>query len=177
MDKEQVFAALKGGVENKTRRLGLTKYKFCFVAKEAVSFLVSSGIAQSRSEAVRICNVFQNDGLLEHVSKNVAFEDENLYFKFCIKLKQKTAEEILDKVMPSVEVKKRKYRLSTYRNCFVGSELVDQLIVTGITKDRHQANQIGCALAKMGYVERVNGEHDFVDDNYFFRFCRVSLLI
>jgi len=172
MDKEQVFAALKGGVENKTRRLGLTKYKFCFVAKEAVSFLVSSGIAQSRSEAVRICNVFQNDGLLEHVSKNVAFEDENLYFKFCIKLKQKTAEEILDKVMPSVEVKKRKYRLSTYRNCFVGSELVDQLIVTGITKDRHQANQIGCALAKMGYVERVTGEHDFVDDNYFFRFCR-----
>jgi hypothetical protein len=45
-------------------------------------------------------------------------------------------------------VKDRKYRFRTYRSVFVGKEMVDSMVVSGLAKNRDEAIQLGRFLAK-----------------------------
>ena len=45
-------------------------------------------------------------------------------------------------------VKDRKYRFRTYRSVFVGKEMVDSMVVSGLAKNRDEAVQLGRFLAK-----------------------------
>jgi len=46
----------------------------------------------------------------------------------------------------------RKYHLHTYKQCIVGREFVDWLIVQGDVKDREEALEFGKKLVKAGVI-------------------------
>lgn len=182
MDKSKVYDALKGGVKCKTNTKMFKKYKHTFTGKDAVSFLVSSGVIKNRPDAIRVGNVFLKDQLVASVTSqnDKVFEDSSSsLYRFCIKLSVEKAGQIVEVLKTKVNIQNRKYRMSTYRQCFVGSECVDVMIGAGIAKDRNEATQIGCALVELSppYIEHVTGDHSFQDDSFLFRFSYVPTVV
>lgn len=177
MDRAQVYSALKGGVECKTNKVRFKKYKHSFTGEKAVSFLQTSGIVKSREDGKRVGAVFLRDGLIAALNpKSDTFEDDkSAIYRYCIRIDPAKAESVANRLKQKVSVKNRKYRMSTYRHCFVGSECVDVMIGDGIAKDRNEAFQLGNALFSLTppYIEHVTGDSFFQDDFYFFRFCDV----
>jgi hypothetical protein len=47
-----------------------------------------------------------------------------------------TLNDLAESFRKGVEIKDRKYRLSTYKQCFVGSEAVDFLVASGAAETR-----------------------------------------
>jgi len=84
LDIDTVIVAFKKGVEVKDRRYRLQVYKNCFVASEAVDFLVNSGLSPSRDIAVELCKYLQvNKELFRHVTGDHEFKDKHIFFEFC----------------------------------------------------------------------------------------------
>ena len=69
-----------------------------------------------------------------------------------------------------VEVSDRKHRFKTYEKCFIGSEACQALVKSGIASDVQQAETIGQMLLSSGRCHHVNREHDFKNENLFYRF-------
>jgi hypothetical protein len=79
--------------------------------------------------------------------------------------------DLADEFRSRVIVKDRKWRLKTYRKCFVGSEAVDMLITAGHAKTREEAVLLGRRLEQMeGLFEHVCEDHPFDDGYLFYRF-------
>ena len=82
-----------------------------------------------------------------------------------------TMDEIADAFRKGVTIADRKYRLTTYKDCFVGTEAVDFMVRTGMAESREDAVQIGQTLSSDFFLfEHVTRDHPFVDDYKFFRF-------
>lgn len=83
----------------------------------------------------------------------------------------KELDAIADDFKKNVEVKDRSFRLTTYKQCFVGSEAVDYLVNSGQAPTRQDAVELGKALQATKYLfEHVTRDHQFSDDFLFFRF-------
>ena len=71
----------------------------------------------------------------------------------------------------SADVRDRKFRMKTFKQCFVGREIVDALVNKGVVSTRKEAVQFGRTLAKeLDLFEHVTGDHAFCDEYLFFRF-------
>lgn len=82
-----------------------------------------------------------------------------------------TLEQVAQGFRNNVLVQDRKYRLKTYKQCFVGAEAVDYLIESGVATSRDDAVQVGRALQKNLFLfEHVTRDHDFADDGLYYRF-------
>mmetsp|Transcript_4592 Transcript_4592/g.6135 ORF Transcript_4592/g.6135 Transcript_4592/m.6135 type:complete len:646 (-) Transcript_4592:91-2028(-) len=77
---------------------------------------------------------------------------------------------LLEKLRSVVELKDRRYRLSTYKNCFVGSDAVSQMVKIGLAENREEAVKVGQALLEVGEVNHVTRDHEFKDEALFYRF-------
>jgi hypothetical protein len=83
--------------------------------------------------------------------------------------------DLADEFRSMVIVKDRKWRLKTYRNCFVGSEAVDMLISSGHAKTREEAVLLGRRLGQVeGLFEHVCADHPFIDGYLFYQFNKQS---
>lgn len=61
-------------------------------------------------------------------------------------------------------IRDRKYRLKTYKACFVGSEVVDALVVAGVVDTRKEAVKYGLELeSQLRLFKQVNGGDSFAD--------------
>ena len=70
-----------------------------------------------------------------------------------------------------VDIGDRRFRLKTYKRCFVGREAVDMLVNTRVANTRSEAVEFGRTLAReMNLFSHVTGDHAFCDDYLFFRF-------
>ena len=70
-----------------------------------------------------------------------------------------------------VELKDRRFRLKTYKQCFVGSEAVDILVQTRLVETRKDAVEFGRTLMReLGLFQHVTGDHSFLDEPKFYRF-------
>ncbi len=78
--------------------------------------------------------------------------------------------ELLDLFKRNVVVKDRKYRLTTYKQVFIGSEAVQWLVTSGTAQTRDDAVRIGQLLQDAGFIEHCLREHDFKDEYKFYRF-------
>eukprot|EP01128_Nolandella_sp_AFSM9_P007523 TRINITY_DN414_c0_g1_i2.p1 TRINITY_DN414_c0_g1~~TRINITY_DN414_c0_g1_i2.p1 ORF type:complete len:1634 (-),score=385.98 TRINITY_DN414_c0_g1_i2:134-5035(-) len=80
----QIVARAQGpnGVEIKTRSYLMKSYKNCFIGKQFVDWLVSSGEASNRHAALEIGNELLLNSLLTHVSGDHDFKDDKLFFRF-----------------------------------------------------------------------------------------------
>lgn len=177
---DDVEEAFERGVEVKDRRYHLRVYPQCFVANEAVSYLVKSGYAKTREQAVMLgMRLQQERNLIRHVTDDHLFKDEYLFFVFIPQeervvvepTQKQSLQEIAEKFHRGIKVKDRKYRLKTYKQVFIASKSVDWLIRYRMANSRREAVEIGQALcSQMNLFQHVTNDHDFCDDYLFFRF-------
>ncbi|MEM7794407.1 MAG: transporter, partial [Cyanobacteria bacterium P01_C01_bin.118] len=71
--------------------------------------------------------------------------------------------------LSGVEIKDRRFRLTVYPKCFVGSDAVTWLAQTQ-NATREAAVRIGQALVEKGILHHVTDEHPFKDEYLFYRF-------
>ncbi len=70
-----------------------------------------------------------------------------------------------------IDLKPRKYLLKSYPKCFVGSEMVDWLMVHANIPQRKEAFQLGLDLQGLGlFVHVIEPEKPFLDGFFFYRF-------
>jgi hypothetical protein len=79
---DELAVAFKKNVKLEDRRFNFRKYKECFIGKEAVDYLVESGQAPNREDAVKLGQALQATYLFEHVTRDHLFADEKLFFRF-----------------------------------------------------------------------------------------------
>lgn len=80
---EDISELFQKNVVVKDRTYHFTTYKQCFVGSEAVDFLVSSGMAETREDAVQLGKALSAEfHLFEHVTHDHDFKDEPLFYRF-----------------------------------------------------------------------------------------------
>jgi len=67
-------------------------------------------------------------------------------------------------------VRDRRWRLKKYRDVFLGTELVDWLILVGLAHDRSQALRYGRYLLSGRLIRHVANEYHFHDQPFFYTF-------
>jgi hypothetical protein len=74
---------LRYGLDVRDRVYRLKTYKACFVAREAVDFMLRAGLAESQEEAIQLGRLLETKcDLWHHVCNDHAFKDEYLFFRF-----------------------------------------------------------------------------------------------
>mmetsp|Transcript_59597 Transcript_59597/g.69635 ORF Transcript_59597/g.69635 Transcript_59597/m.69635 type:complete len:933 (-) Transcript_59597:50-2848(-) len=164
----------------------------CFVASEAVSFLVSNDFARTRPQAVLIgkaLGIIYN--LFEHIGETQReFEDEHLFFRFiddgeysisgCF---QPNSLLNLDAIgidlRLGLKVRDRRTKiLRKIKNCFTGSEFVDFLVTNKMVHSREDSVRIGRAHKSICKIFEPVGSNKeniscFRDDpSCFYKFCQ-----
>jgi hypothetical protein len=150
----------------------------CFRCDEAVDFLVTSGLASTRLNAVQIgkaleeeCGFFQN--VMECGQK---FQDTRLFFSFEGE-KSNTWKEELQSVRAAfhskLKVTDHTYHLKVYKDTFTGKDAVDCILALGITTSRRDALLLGRSL-RYEYLlfAHVTNAHLLEDADLFYRFSR-----
>ena len=102
-------------------------------------------------------------------SGSVIFKNEKLYS--LPKLSRSQADVLAREIKGAegVEIKNRLYHLTPYKQCFVGSELVDWLIDhKQVVKE--EAIALGQDLLEHDIISHVCNDHDFKNDFLFYRF-------
>jgi hypothetical protein len=198
--REEAFQRIYKGVVVKTRRYHLSSYKKCFVASEAVDFMVDSGWATSREDAIRIGVELQMEfNMFEHVvdPEKHMFKDEPLFFKFNTGDMSETSTEnnsttkSLDSddgfpqegsdratylgliVMQEIlrEGIPLKYNFTIDKECFTANSAVDFMVSTGLASSREDAADIGLALERQyGCLRNVKGDEKFADAKIYYGF-------
>lgn len=68
-----------------------------------------------------------------------------------------------------IEIKDRKYRLTTYSKCFIGLEAV-QWMEKEYILSKSEAIRLGQELIDLKIIHHVTDDHDFKNDYFFYRF-------
>lgn len=82
LDLAELVQSFRRNVSIKDRRFRLQTYKNTFVGSEAVQWLVTSGTAETREDAVKLGLLMQEAGLIEHCVRDHDFKDAELFYKF-----------------------------------------------------------------------------------------------
>lgn len=175
---EELALAMQKEIKIRDRRWYHKVYKKCFLGSDAVTFLVNSGVASTREEAVQVGReMAQVCGAFEHVEGDHELKDEKLYYRFLSRQEalgnvgKSELRSIANAFLENMQVQDRRYRMRVYRGVFVASEAVDWLVASGTASSREEAVKIGRALAKsFNLFEHVTREHKFSDQYLFFRF-------
>ena len=170
------------------RRYKARTYRNVFVGSETVDAMLDAGIAASRIEAVAIARRLEKElRLFSHVAGHHLFKDDYLFYRLSEKdglsltAFQFDPEELLEKAQQFrqlANIKDRKYRFKKYKKCFVGSEIIDAMVYTGLASSRTEALMLGRALEQhLDWFRHVTGDHHFKDDHLFYRFNVAADLI
>jgi len=80
-DLDNIALQFKENVKLEDRKFRLKTYKQIFVGTEAVDYLIKSGAASSRQDAVELGKALQQMNIFEHVFRDHGFEDEYLFYR------------------------------------------------------------------------------------------------
>jgi hypothetical protein len=156
--------------------------KECFNCEDAVDFLVTSGLASTRLDAVHIgqalerkFDFFHNVMLDQHGQK---FQDARLFFSFEREKSDAWKGELQSvraAFQSNIKVEDRTYHLKVYKDCFTGKDAVDCMLALGVTTTRQDAVLLGRSLMYEYFLfAHVTGDHPFEDSDLFYRFSRVT---
>jgi hypothetical protein len=174
---DEIAAVFQQSVGVEDRKYRLTTYKQSFIASEAVDYLIDAGYARSRQEAAVLGRSLQTSRrLFEHVCEGYLFNDGLLFFRF-LDANKRTLLFKLDKISAAlkenVRVEDINNRMTTYKQCFVGSEAVDYLVKAGFAHSRKAAVELGRSLQKdVRLFDHVLKDHKFADEPTYFRFLK-----
>lgn len=156
------------------------KYNFSidkegFDANEAVDYMVSTGLANSRSDAVCIGLALQQAaGVIVNEKSRQEFDDAKLFFTFAKDREEswrKELEDAKDFFRNNMKESDHTFRLKVYKRTFTGTEAVDLLLMAGITSSRQDAVLLGRALMiEFNLFGHVTDEHEFEDTELFYKF-------
>ncbi len=81
---DEVATQLRSLIDVRDRTHGFPKktYPKCFVGSEAVSAMIADGLANDRTDAVRLGEMLLCSGVFHHVLKEHSFKDEALFYRF-----------------------------------------------------------------------------------------------
>ena len=79
---EELTQKLYDGFDIADRKFRLTTYPKCFIARDAITWMVSNGIATNREDAVETGQLLVAADIIKHVTNDSEFKDDNLYFRF-----------------------------------------------------------------------------------------------
>ena len=100
---------------------------------------------------------------IEHLEAHADYEEANT--------DKISITEIAESMRKSIRVQTYKYRLRTYKNCFLGSEAVDFLVSFGFAHNRVEAVFLGKRLAReVRLFEHVARQLDFEDEDFYYHF-------
>lgn len=68
--------------------------------------------------------------------------------------------ELTENFKKNVTVKDRRYRLSVYKDCFLGSEAVQWLVTSGTAQNRQDAVKLGLLMQEAGLIEHCLRDHE-----------------
>ena len=80
-DLDNIAIQFKENVKLEDRKFRLKTYKQVFVGTEAVDYLIKSGAANSRQDAIDLGKALQHMNIFEHVFRDHGFEDEYLFYR------------------------------------------------------------------------------------------------
>ena len=80
-DLDNIAIQFKENVKLEDRKFRLKTYKQVFVGTKAVDYLIKSGAASNRQDAVELGKALQHMGIFEHVFRDHGFEDEYLFYR------------------------------------------------------------------------------------------------
>ena len=190
-------AEFKNHVEIRDRTKKFKTYKSCFIASDIIDFMVKSGYVSTRQEGVRLGRALQlKYKIFDHVTyKNEKryFDDDYLFFRFFddedevdgidddgdtdngYYWKLFTDAELQDfakkfQQYAELNATDRNYHMKTYSKCFVAKHAIDFMVKLDYAKTRNHAVKLGRALqSRLKLFEHVTKDHDFADDNLYFR--------
>ena len=149
-----------------------------FFAEAAVDFLVSTGLASSREDAVRIGAVLESPelGVIRSCASNVqgGFRDARIFYSFTDDSKNTVWRDDLrqakDFLRSKVRGKTLTYHLKSYKNCFLGRDVVSALS-KGVSGSREDALLVGRAMMyEYNLFRHVVDEHTLEDDGLFYKY-------
>ena len=163
----------EGGVAAADRNWRGKSYRDCFVASEAVDWLVAHN-GMRRETAMRACVFLWRTGRLHHVLREAAFQDDLLFFRFSGRRSELERVDLvqLEDAMRGprgLAISERNHLSKTYPRCFVGGEAVDW-IMTRCGVSLGAAETVGQRLLELGVFHHVLDEHGFVEGRFFYRF-------
>lgn len=168
---------------------GIEVNKNLFVGRDAVTFLVTSNMARSRQDAVRIGQILlQQFDLFQHVGKNNhnTFKDKQCTYKF-IPQKHRTqvnnivrrgsisVEELSNQFKEAVKPSNGSFQLQNYT--FSGKSAIDAVINAGLVTSRSEGINLGHRLVSHGEIKCIQGgEKAFFDrPNVYYCYSEKSL--
>ena len=186
----------------KDRSYRMRKYENVFLGSQAVDALVYNGLATSRTNAIQLGRALAKElGLFKHsMDPTELFDDDDNFYEFKDPIDENDkkpewasvwdpecgilADPILqfdssmsneaDVFLRCLDIRDRKQPLVTYKNCFIGSEAVDALVLSGYCLTREKAVDFGRKLEQeLSLFGSVTGGYDFQDENFLYRLSDV----
>ena len=162
-----------GGLPVQERSYRGRTYRECFVASEALDWLVAR-FGMRRATALRTCTFLWRTGRIHHVLRQAPFDDGHFFFRFSGRRAELDRVHLgqVEAAMRSpggVAISERTYLARTYPRCFVGAEAVDWLMQHyGLPLGA--AETVGQRLLELGVFHHVVDEHGFVEGKLYYRF-------
>ncbi len=176
MPLEKLLAAISetGGFDVRPRSYRLKHYGNCFVGSEAVDVLMRI-TGRSRATSCAIGRLLHTMGIFYHVAREHGFEDANFFYRFSLPTDHLRALNLKDVVFAirgrgGFKVKDRTYRGKSFPHCFVGSEAAAWL-QEKFELTQTESISLGQTLLRLHVIRHVVDDHEFIDQNYFYRFA------
>ncbi len=192
-DQREIFPSGRSGCPYSMRYIaeafeeGIEVNKNSFVGKDAVTFLVTSNMAKTRQDAVRIGQILMEKfGLFEHVTKKHSFKDKRYIYKFVPQKNRVQVNNIGCRESVSIKelslqfkevVKPSNESFQLQHYTFSGESAIDAMITAGLAASRSEAINLGETLVTHGEIKCIQGgEKAFFDrPNVYYCYCETSL--
>ena len=183
------------GVERRTRRHRVRKYKDCFIGCSGVQWLMSY-LKCDESTAAELGERMRLEGYIVHVVDiNKPFKNQYLFYRFrslgdadaanrtTLLLEEEVDLSDISAVLSmlinpltGVPIRDRTWRFKTYKHCFVASELVDWCLLNLTFRRRKEALKFCQRLVDEALIRHVCDPQPFKDAYLFFEFSEQVLL-
>lgn len=183
MNIVEVFQDFKSKIDIRDRYYRFRKYPSCFIGSEAVDVMMKNWNVKDRKECVKIGEKFIEYRWVYHVALDHNFKDAYLFYSVTTRepslkdiqkkdIKGLSTSELFLQFKERVIVKDRTYRFKIYPDCFIGSEAVSVMMSLWDLENRSKAVEIGKGFLAQGFFHHVNFDHNFKDENLFYRFAQ-----
>ena len=160
----------------KDRKYNTKTYRNCFVGTDAVQKIIALRFACNPMDAVAFGNKLDRSNLICHVEQEHIFKNEALFYRYTpsyyanMDHSKSTLQEKARVLEHNLNIKNRRYKVSVYNNCFVGTDAIRKMIQLKLASNAAEAIQFGNALIDAHIVHHVEKEHKFKNEGLFYRF-------
>ena len=158
------------GLAVQDRSYHFKKYPACFVASDAVAWMVAK-LRLAPTDAIAVGQALGALGLLYHVEQKHLFDNQPWFFRLAVSRSANILgyDETVKVLRAKLAIADRTYLGAAYPNCWVGAQAVD-VLVAHRPMPRYQAHRILHRLMSLGLFRHVVDAQPFVDGNFFYRF-------